>query len=599
MLTTSPWLQLKASGPDISGCPNSNPTNTVNASFLTNSANTPVTVSNLAALIGLPVSFVNPGLGTLSNPDATIQPTGTASVTFTSNGTSGTGTVNAVVDNVPGNDPVAKASFSISLDNTPPSITCSAPLAVQCATMVPAPDITEVSSNGTVSFVSDVISNQSCTNKFTLTRTYRATDACGNSSTCSQTITVNDDTAPSITAPAAVSVNCSAAVPAHDFTGGSASDNCGTVNVTWEGDQVVNQVCTNRYTILRKYKATDACNNSAEAIQTITVNDTQAPVITCPPNVSVQCSSNVPAHDFASGTASDNCGTVNVTWINDVISNQTCVNKYTITRTYKAVDACGNESTCTQTITVNDNTAPVITGCVNIEVNPENLNGTVVTYATPTATDNCGTPTVSFVSGLASGSTFPIGVTTVVYKAQDICGNVSTCSFTVTVNNPYCATDKVYVCHGGNTICISTSALNEHLSHGDLLGSCSWYNFSRVTTEPTEDAQVKEDGKQTMKAENNSVKVPEHFSVSTYPNPFINETRIQYEIPEESKVSIVLYDLKGRQVKTILNTNRKAGSYFETLSASGLTAGIYYYRFVAVTQKNKVEVRTQKISILK
>src|SRR5204863_484880 len=91
--------------------------------------------------------------------------------------------------------------------------------------------------------------------------------------------------------------------------------------------------------------------------------------ITCPQAVTVSCASSVPAKatDYTSfvaqgGSTSDGCGgAVTVTWVSDVISSQTCANRYTITRTYRAADVCGNSATCTQTITVNDTSAPSIT----------------------------------------------------------------------------------------------------------------------------------------------------------------------------------------------------------------------------------------------
>ena len=58
--------------------------------------------------------------------------------------------------------------------------------------------------------------------------------------------------------------------------------------------------------------------------------------------------------------------------------------------------------------------------------------GAVVTYATPTATDNCSGATVSCVP--ASGTTFAIGATTVTCTARDAANNTSTCAFTVTVD---------------------------------------------------------------------------------------------------------------------------------------------------------------------
>jgi hypothetical protein len=54
-----------------------------------------------------------------------------------------------------------------------------------------------------------------------------------------------------------------------------------------------------------------------------------------------------------------------VTHVGDVITNRTCVNRFTVTRTYRSTDVCGNSGTCSQIITVFDNTAPVVV-CRNI-----------------------------------------------------------------------------------------------------------------------------------------------------------------------------------------------------------------------------------------
>src|SRR5439155_1533548 len=62
---------------------------------------------------------------------------------------------------------------------------------------------------------------------------------------------------------------------------------------------------------------------------------------------------------FTAPTASDNCRTATVNIVSDVTGGTTCAK--TFTRTWNAVDACGNSSSTTsQTITVNDTTAPTI-----------------------------------------------------------------------------------------------------------------------------------------------------------------------------------------------------------------------------------------------
>jgi hypothetical protein len=109
-ITCTKWLQLKLSAASGSTC--SGVTNTITASFLSNSAGEAVTTGNISRLIGLPISFVNPALGTLSAAQATIQASGAATVVYTAGTTAGAGSVNGVVDNVPGNDATAKASIT-------------------------------------------------------------------------------------------------------------------------------------------------------------------------------------------------------------------------------------------------------------------------------------------------------------------------------------------------------------------------------------------------------------------------------------------------------------------------------------------------------
>jgi len=70
-----------------------------------------------------------------------------------------------------------------------------------------------------------------------------------------------------------------------------------------------------------------------------------------------------------------------------------------------------------------------------------------------------------------------------------------------------------------------------------------------------------------------------------YPNPFNPSTKIRYQIPQESKVIIKLYDILGAEVITLLNEKKEPGVYeidFNAQSAAGgLPSGIYIYRIVA------------------
>jgi HYR domain/Domain of unknown function DUF11 len=80
----------------------------------------------------------------------------------------------------------------------------------------------------------------------------------------------------------------------------------------------------------------------------------------------------------------------------------------------------------------NDNIPPVLTNCPSDVVLITDNTTAVARWTAPTATDNCGDPSVS--SNFSSGFAFPIGNTTVVYTARDAKGNQTTCDFIVTVN---------------------------------------------------------------------------------------------------------------------------------------------------------------------
>ena len=105
----------------------------------------------------------------------------------------------------------------------------------------------------------------------------------------------------------------------------------------------------------------------------------------------------------------------------------------TTVETYRVTDYLGNTAQCSFNVTVFDNQAPLITAPANIVVNNNpGVCGATVTYNTPVGTDNCSGVT-TFVSGLGSGSLFPIGTTTETYRVTDPSGQTASCSFTVTV----------------------------------------------------------------------------------------------------------------------------------------------------------------------
>jgi hypothetical protein len=79
-----------------------------------------------------------------------------------------------------------------------------------------------------------------------------------------------------------------------------------------------------------------------------------------------------------------------------------------------------------------------------------------------------------------------------------------------------------------------------------------------------------------------SIALPEKYMLyQNYPNPFNPTTTITFDIPQRSNVRLVIYDIMGREVKTLVNEWKGPGSYRVTFDASGLASGVYFYKLVA------------------
>ncbi|RPI59337.1 MAG: T9SS C-terminal target domain-containing protein [Ignavibacteriales bacterium] len=85
--------------------------------------------------------------------------------------------------------------------------------------------------------------------------------------------------------------------------------------------------------------------------------------------------------------------------------------------------------------------------------------------------------------------------------------------------------------------------------------------------------------------------IPEDFVLySNYPNPFNNSTKISYEIPVQSNVSIILYDALGREVATLVNEVKPGGKHQFSFVEYNLVSGVYFYTLRAgnYTQTKKM-----------
>jgi hypothetical protein len=76
--------------------------------------------------------------------------------------------------------------------------------------------------------------------------------------------------------------------------------------------------------------------------------------------------------------------------------------------------------------------------------------------------------------------------------------------------------------------------------------------------------------------------IPKEYKLyNNYPNPFNPVTRIKFDLPKTSHVTIEIYDLTGRQITQLVNEDLGAGAYETEWNASGFSSGVYIYRFIA------------------
>ncbi|MBL7775278.1 MAG: HYR domain-containing protein, partial [Saprospiraceae bacterium] len=215
----------------------------------------------------------------------------------------------------------------------------------------------------------------------------------------------------------------------------TATDNCAAPIVVTFSEVEIPGTCPNQYTITRTWRAQDDCGNSTSFVQTINISDTKAPVLAGLPasTVNMECSENVPAVPVV--TASDNCNAPIVVDFSEVEIPGTCPNQYTITRTWRAQDDCGNSTSFVQTINISDTKAPVLAGLPAAVVNVE-CSEAVPAMAIVTATDNCGAPVDLEFSEKEVPGTCPNQYSVVrTWTAEDDCGNATSFVQTINVND--------------------------------------------------------------------------------------------------------------------------------------------------------------------
>ena len=174
----------------------------------------------------------------------------------------------------------------------------------------------------------------------------------------------------------------------------------------------------------------------------------------------------------------------------------------------------------------------------------------------------------------------PTATTTYTLTITDANGCSRTDNVTVFVNDVRCGNNlnKLLVCHNDIELCISSSDVQNHLSHGDYLGACSSTATKGIGEKQSE------------------IFLSGQFKLSNYPNPFFGSTTIQYELPFDCNVSINIYDFTGQLLSRLVSENKKSGLYHIDFNSKNLSAGVYYCQMTTVSGK-KIFTKTIKLII--
>src|SRR5437764_548475 len=203
------------------------------------------------------------------------------------------------------------------------------------------------------------------------------------------------------------------------FTDPTSNDTCSSSSIVLDSDSST-AGCGGSYTRTKTWHAVEACRNtSGQVCQHIMVEDNTSPTIGGQgDNGTVEC----PATPvFTDPTSSDTCSSSSIVLDSDS-STAGCGGSYTRTKTWHAIDACGNTSgPVHQTIMVVDDQPPTIGG--------QGSNNTVEcpaspSFTAPTVSDTCSGATLQNLGDTTSGNSCAL-VTTRSWRAVDGCGNTS------------------------------------------------------------------------------------------------------------------------------------------------------------------------------
>src|SRR5262245_15681024 len=355
----------------------------------------------------------------------------------------GTTTVNCTAIDANGNTTRASFPVTVSRDCSPECLvlTCPNDIQVECgpaAGTVVRFDVVATNVCGGSASVQCTPSSGSVFPMGVTTVTCAAQDGKGNTKRCAFRVTVSDSIAPRLQVPSEVRTNCSSAAGTIVNFTVTASDVC---------DLRPTFVCTPPSgsffpagTTTVSCSATDTSGNVARSSFPVIVSEECCLALECPRAITAEATSTNGTAVMFSVTATNRCGGVANVICQPPSSSVFVLGTTTVNCT--AVDGKGYTRACSFTVTVKDTTAPQIQVPTGVATPCTSPLGAVVIF-TASALDATD-PKLTLMCVPPSGSTFPIGATTVICTAKDAASNTVTKSFSVSVTGD-CATNCVQI----------------------------------------------------------------------------------------------------------------------------------------------------------
>jgi len=262
---------------------------------------------------------------------------------------------------------------------------------------------------------------------------------------CSGTILIEDKSGPELFC-IDVDIPCSADSSVDSLGSPVITDNCDANPTLIHIDNLIDYNCTNTNflsTIERTFIATDNLGNSSTCVQSINILRPDISMLTFPADITIRCTDgNIDPSNTGGPSVSDMLSGTACNFI--VFSEDTvtpvCTGTTKIIRQWFVTDWCtGDQESSTQIIVIEDTSGPDISCPADLVFSAnESTCDATVNLPILTATDSCSNvisviPSWEFGSGNITYDNIPFGEYTVLYTAEDDCGNTSTCTSTVTI----------------------------------------------------------------------------------------------------------------------------------------------------------------------